>query len=804
MSLSQAQIDNAGLDTEFIGSVANGSATADGDGTATNRLGAKVKTIARIVSEIEDRTANLPGVMPFHESLAEARAGLAVGTYFTSTDVGAETVHTGELRTYKIEAGPVATDQGDIAAPLNPLNVVRRVGATAATLLATIGLLAVGSFVQTSDGHVYEVMAGASDLTTVTGSHLRVVPDRKGWRHFEAMAPELDGAHLTAALAWAAGLPDDAKLWVAGNYTISATFQPAHRLEVDGTGSLAAAGGAGFTLVQPLASKTKWRLKLDGNKALIVSGSQNLFYVTGLSEVTFDAEAANSYGNGLLINASPDCVVGPNTHVHDCWGTGILVMNGSDRFRGRDGARVKYCKQDCWTFTDNTGNPCLDPQLGKVEAAYAGYGNTGYWCGIRFRYCIGGGCTGSLAYGCLGSGFAVQAASGTPSRKYSKNVNLVDCTGHHNNDGAILDDYCRDCHDIGGKYFKNINDAIDNNYTMNCHTIGTSGRDNGEKGILMWGSQYALAIGCNVVNCNYTEAAAYSAGQNYVLGDKAVVVTVVGSDTLPIEYAALQATLGNAPPAYPTISNAYWTMTSDPQSAGVYVSTNTNSGAVPFRCRIIECTLTDDRTTTSLNYDAKTVDFTVGNTVTGAGGATGTIERIFPGVGTTGRLELSGVTGTFVDNEALTGSGGGAATVNGVAYSSKTQRFAIRFVNGTEHDAVANEVRNNVATAPINDATGSVSTNLKRGNKGFKTEADVTVTITGGTTSAVASTGIAATGMSAVSWVSCAPTRDLGAGNQWWLSTFTATGFTVNMTSALAGSTAFNCGTSVYPRQQGL
>ena len=66
-----------------------------------------------------------------------------------------------------------------------------------------------------------------------------------------------------------------------------------------------------------------------------------------------------------------------------------------------------------------------------------------------------------------------------------------------------------------------------------------------------------------------------------------------------------------------------------------------------------------------LAYDAQTVDLNVGKTVTGGtSGAQGTIWRV-QDHGTTGFILLIGVTGIFLDNEALTDSAGGAAIANG-------------------------------------------------------------------------------------------------------------------------------------------
>ena len=78
----------------------------------------------------------------------------------------------------------------------------------------------------------------------------------------------------------------------------------------------------------------------------------------------------------------------------------------------------------------------------------------------------------------------------------------------------------------------------------------------------------------------------------------------------------------------------------------------------------------------TLGYDAESAGFTAGLLVTGAGGATGIIESDTEIVAdTSGTLLLSNVTGTFVNDEALTDSGTGAATVNGVLTS--VTRFSL-------------------------------------------------------------------------------------------------------------------------------
>lgn len=67
-----------------------------------------------------------------------------------------------------------------------------------------------------------------------------------------------------------------------------------------------------------------------------------------------------------------------------------------------------------------------------------------------------------------------------------------------------------------------------------------------------------------------------------------------------------------------------------------------------------------------LPYDTGTVIFVVGETVTGAGGATGVVVALSSGAtATAGTLYIVRTNTTdFVDDEAITGSGTGAATVN--------------------------------------------------------------------------------------------------------------------------------------------
>lgn len=68
-----------------------------------------------------------------------------------------------------------------------------------------------------------------------------------------------------------------------------------------------------------------------------------------------------------------------------------------------------------------------------------------------------------------------------------------------------------------------------------------------------------------------------------------------------------------------------------------------------------------------LNFDAETVDFVIGEVVTGATGE-GTIEYILRD-GAAGTLWLSNVTTGFIDDETITGDIAGSADADGVEYS---------------------------------------------------------------------------------------------------------------------------------------
>jgi hypothetical protein len=73
----------------------------------------------------------------------------------------------------------------------------------------------------------------------------------------------------------------------------------------------------------------------------------------------------------------------------------------------------------------------------------------------------------------------------------------------------------------------------------------------------------------------------------------------------------------------------------------------------------------------AINFDTETVPFsTIPQTITGGtSGATGILAYITDYAGGTGTLVMTNVSGTFQDNETLTGSSEGSATSNGTLYS---------------------------------------------------------------------------------------------------------------------------------------
>lgn len=107
-----------------------------------------------------------------------------------------------------------------------------------------------------------------------------------------------------------------------------------------------------------------------------------------------------------------------------------------------------------------------------------------------------------------------------------------------------------------------------------------------------------------------------------------------------------------------------------------------------------------------LLYKTKTVSFTVGEVVTGGtSGATGTIAAIEVVSGTAGKLTLTGETGVFVNNEALTGNTGGAALVDYTTTQSILCTVTSQPFNKEGIKAGNDPSVNWVVTEPCNQAT---------------------------------------------------------------------------------------------------
>ena len=94
----------------------------------------------------------------------------------------------------------------------------------------------------------------------------------------------------------------------------------------------------------------------------------------------------------------------------------------------------------------------------------------------------------------------------------------------------------------------------------------------------------------------------------------------------------------------------------------------------PESAKVTNCDITQGgNNKQSLSYDARSGAFAVDEDVTGGtSGATATVVSVTVDADTsTGTLVLTGVIGTFQDNEAITGDGTGAATVNGTITKSQ-------------------------------------------------------------------------------------------------------------------------------------
>lgn len=92
----------------------------------------------------------------------------------------------------------------------------------------------------------------------------------------------------------------------------------------------------------------------------------------------------------------------------------------------------------------------------------------------------------------------------------------------------------------------------------------------------------------------------------------------------------------------------------------------------------------------TLNYDAQTANFTVGDVITGTtSGATAFITADSDS-GATGVLSLGGISGEFINNELITGDTSGSATVNGVLTLGDVAAFGAGVVEHLKSGSNAN------------------------------------------------------------------------------------------------------------------
>lgn len=108
-----------------------------------------------------------------------------------------------------------------------------------------------------------------------------------------------------------------------------------------------------------------------------------------------------------------------------------------------------------------------------------------------------------------------------------------------------------------------------------------------------------------------------------------------------------------------------WSVTLDPGElvTGIAFVTGNQRNGVGKAGYVI--TFIAEKPGSTLAYDAQTVNFTLGQVVTGAtSGATARIVADADG-GATGTLTLRDIDGAFIDNELITDGAGGSATVNG-------------------------------------------------------------------------------------------------------------------------------------------
>jgi hypothetical protein len=122
----------------------------------------------------------------------------------------------------------------------------------------------------------------------------------------------------------------------------------------------------------------------------------------------------------------------------------------------------------------------------------------------------------------------------------------------------------------------------------------------------------------------------------------------------------------NTPPA-PSVSgqtSGYYSYVNFTTSGGSFVVAVNGTDFLQLYSTTFDWTAVNGLPTYRLNFDAQTVNFITGQVVTGGtSGATATVVKNVDN-GSTGSLMIQSITGTFVDNETITGAGGGSALAN--------------------------------------------------------------------------------------------------------------------------------------------
>lgn len=425
------------------------------------------------------------------------------------------------------------------------------VAETPADLLALETEFAVGSYLRTSDGHCYKVLASDGDLITAGFQQLRILPDRAGEYHFEAAAP---GYSMEGARNWMWVLPPGAVLNISGSYTLDMTLMIPTKVTVKGPGKLTLPADAAFTAVELQADESEWYVELDGNRANVTSGTPNALYLNNIKGAKVGAKISNASGSGIFATGCTHLTVLHSAVITGCGHSGVQVTNGSDYFTIEDGARISENDNDNILVTDGGGAPCNYVKIGAVIADGAGQGSSGYWCGVRLRFVDGFEIAGVRATRCLGAGVAVQASSSSPQTQYSRNGTISRCMCHANNDGIIVDDNCRYVATSANQCNDNMNDGIDINDARYCKSLGDTCLRNGQQGILLWGSQ----------NCDVHKATCLNNNQSNV----------------------------------------------DANASGIYVQTNATTGGIPSNNKITRCVCGDDQAIRTQTFGIRLVSGT--------------------------------------------------------------------------------------------------------------------------------------------------------------------------------------------------